>query len=74
MSFSDPLVSLLFTPGGDTSISDICSFFTPSNSGFSVMIAPPFSSPRLLFEPSFDSCRSDVVAGEHFPSADPLPA
>lgn len=39
------------------------------------MIGTPFSSPRLLFELSLDtdSCRSDAVAGEYFPSADPLP-
>lgn len=38
-------------------------------------IGAPFSSPRLLFEPSLDtgSCRSDDAAGEYFPSPAPLP-
>lgn len=65
MSFSDPLVLLLFTPLEGTSVSEISSFFTPSNSGFCVMMGTPFSSPRLLFEPSLDTdaCRSDAPAG-----------
>lgn len=66
ISFSDRLVLLSFPPAWDISISDISSFFTPSNSGF---------SPRLLFESSLDtgSCRSDAVAGEYLPSPTPFP-
>lgn len=54
---------LPFSPDGDTSISDISSFFTPRDSGF------------LLFETSLDtgSCRSDAAAGEYLPSPAAFP-
>lgn len=62
-------------PDGVTSISNISSFFTPSNSCFWVRMGTPFSSPRLLFDTSLDtgSGRSDAAAGEHLPSVAPLP-
>lgn len=64
-----------FPPDGDTSISDISSFFTPSNSGFCIRLGTPFSSPRLLFGTSLDtgSCRSDAAATEYLASPAPLP-
>lgn len=72
--FSDPLVLLPFPSIGGTSVFEI-SFFTPSGAGFCVTTGTPFSSPRLLFEPSLEtgSCKSDAPAGEYLPSAAPLP-
>lgn len=74
MSFSDPLVLPPVSPDGVTSVSDTSSFFTPSNSGFCVMVGIPFSSPRLLFGASLDtgSCSSDAAIGESLPSPVPL--
>lgn len=64
-----------FPPDGDTSISKISSFFTPSNSGFCTTMETPFSSPCLLFGASLDtcSCMSDAAARENLPSPAPLP-
>lgn len=58
-----------------TSISDVSSFLTPSNSDFCSMMGRGFSSPRLPFGTSLDtgSLRSDATAGEYLPPPDALP-
>lgn len=65
-SFSDPLVLPPIPPDGDTSIPNISSCFTPSNSGFCATIGTSFSSPCLLLGVSLDTgvCPSDTAAGD----------